>query len=123
MPPSAIPPSATTVKPQSHLRCRTSRDVFSRLTTSCRCDGWSVNDPLHRRRLNNEEDTLQRVFAIYVRVSSKQQDQRSQEPDLNRWAARQEGDIVWYRDKFTGKTMQRPGMDRLMVDMRAGKIS
>lgn len=66
---------------------------------------------------------MQKVIAIYVRVSTKQQDQRSQEPDLVRWANSQEGEIAWYRDKFTGKTMQRPGMDRLLADMRAGKIS
>ena len=28
----------------------------------------------------------------------------------------------WYKDKFTGKTMDRPGMERLMDDLRAGKV-
>src|SRR5208283_370678 len=65
---------------------------------------------------------MNKVTGIYVRVSSKQQDQRSQEPDLKRWAAGQEVEVVWYRDKFTGRTMERPGMDKLLADMRAGKI-
>jgi DNA invertase Pin-like site-specific DNA recombinase len=59
--------------------------------------------------------------AIYVRVSSKSQDTRSQEADLKRWAEGQDG-IVWYRDKASGTRMERPGMDRLMADIEAGKV-
>ena len=62
-------------------------------------------------------------IAIYVRVSSKQQDQRSQEPDLKRWADAQDAECVWYRDKFTGRTMQRPGMKKLMAQIDAGHVS
>jgi DNA invertase Pin-like site-specific DNA recombinase len=62
-------------------------------------------------------------IAIYVRVSSKQQDQRSQEPDLGRWAQAQDTGCVWYRDKFTGRTMQRPGMQKLLGDIDAGRVS
>ncbi|HWB14447.1 MAG TPA: recombinase family protein [Pirellulales bacterium] len=51
--------------------------------------------------------------AIYVRVSSKRQDQRSQLPDLERWAAGRTEPVVWYRDTFTGKTMNRPGWAKL----------
>src|SRR5271154_3944369 len=68
------------------------------------------------------EDPMKHI-AVYVRVSSKQQDQRSQEPELTRWVQAQEGEVVWYRDKFTGKTMQRPGMDKLLKDIESGKIS
>ncbi len=60
--------------------------------------------------------------AIYLRVSSKQQDHASQMPDLERWAAAHDGEVVWYKDKFTGKTMDRPGMERLLTDLRAGKV-
>lgn len=60
--------------------------------------------------------------AIYARVSSKQQDTKSQEPDLQRWAESHEGKVTWYRDKFTGKTMRRPGWSKLEADLRAGKI-
>ena len=60
--------------------------------------------------------------AIYLRVSSKQQDHASQLPDLERWVAAQEGAVQWYRDKFTGKTMDRPGMEKLLADLRLGKV-
>ena len=60
-------------------------------------------------------------IAIYVRVSSKQQDTRSQLPDLERWATGQA--VKWYRDKFTGKTMDRPGWNRLQAAIDAGEVS
>ena len=66
---------------------------------------------------------MQQVVGVYVRTSSKQQDQRSQAGDLERWAKQQEGEVEWYRDKFTGKSMNRPGMEKLLADMRAGKIT
>ena len=35
---------------------------------------------------------------------------RSQEPDLQRWAeAYADGPVTRYRDKMSGKTMERPG--------------
>ena len=62
--------------------------------------------------------------AIYVRVSSKSQDIASQEPDLKRWAeAHPDETVRWYRDKFTGKTMDRPGFAKLLADVAAGKVA
>ena len=61
--------------------------------------------------------------AVYLRVSSKSQDTRSQEPDLERWAGAQESTVVWYRDKFTGKSMERPGWSKLQAAVRAGTVS
>jgi hypothetical protein len=56
---------------------------------------------------------MQRLIAIYMRVSSRQQDTRSQEPDLQRWVeAYADAPMKWYTDKFTGKTMERPGWRR-----------
>ena len=60
--------------------------------------------------------------AIYLRVSGRGQDTASQEPDLKRWADSQDGPVVWYRDKFTGKTMDRPGWNKLAKDIEAGKV-
>jgi DNA invertase Pin-like site-specific DNA recombinase len=60
--------------------------------------------------------------AIYVRVSSKAQDHASQLPDLERWVVAHDGAVQWYKDKFTGKTMDRPGMEKLMADLRAGLV-
>ena len=67
---------------------------------------------------------MKRFVAVYVRVSSRQQDTRSQEPDLHRWVeAYADAPVQWYRDKFTGRTMDRPGWRRLEADMVAGKVS
>lgn len=64
------------------------------------------------------------AVGVYLRVSStKGQETRSQEPDLQTWAKAQPDESVWYRDRFTGTTMTRPGLDRLLDDVRSGKIS
>lgn len=64
------------------------------------------------------------AVGIYLRVSStKGQETRSQEPDLHTWAKAQPDESVWYKDRFTGTTMERPGLDRLLADVRSGKIS
>lgn len=61
--------------------------------------------------------------AIYARVSSASQDTASQEPDLKRWAAAQGLPVVWYRDKASGGSMDRPGWNRLERAIRAGEIA
>ena len=90
--------------------------------------------------------------AVYVRVSSAQQKTDSQVPELVRWcqahvegappdaeriAAWCDGNgngtasptldlgsrLVWYRDKYTGRTMDRPGMNTLQQNLRAGKAA
>jgi DNA invertase Pin-like site-specific DNA recombinase len=58
-------------------------------------------------------------IAIYVRVSGKQH----QKPDLERWAAAQRHRVTWYSDRFTGKTMDRPGWNRLMKQVQEGNVS
>lgn len=65
-----------------------------------------------------------RFIAIYVRVSTRKQDMRSQEPDLKRWVdAHANGTPVkWYRDHATGKTMDRPAWKRLEADIATGKV-
>ena len=61
--------------------------------------------------------------AIYVRVSSKSQDEASQLPDLKRFAAGSEEPVVWYRDKFTGKTMDRPDWLKLERAIASGEVA
>jgi DNA invertase Pin-like site-specific DNA recombinase len=63
------------------------------------------------------------TIAICLRVSSTTQDTRSQEPDLTTWAKSQSEEAIWYRDKATGTVMSRPGLDKLLADARAGKIT
>jgi DNA invertase Pin-like site-specific DNA recombinase len=63
-------------------------------------------------------------IAVYLRVSTKKQDTKSQEPDLKRWAeAFADGAVKWYRDKWTGTTMDRPAWNRLERDIDTGKVS
>jgi DNA invertase Pin-like site-specific DNA recombinase len=65
------------------------------------------------------------AIAIYKRVSSKQQDTKAQAGDLDayRKQSEQRGEmVIEYLDKFTGKTMNRPGWERLWSDVCAGRI-
>jgi len=63
-------------------------------------------------------------IGIYVRVSKRNgQDVRSQLPDLERWAAAQEQPVKWYKDRFTGKVMDRPGWNRLQAAIETGDVS
>jgi DNA invertase Pin-like site-specific DNA recombinase len=40
-----------------------------------------------------------------------------------RWVtAHGEENVRWFKDTFTGKTLNRPGFNRLLADIRAGKI-
>ena len=68
---------------------------------------------------------MSKLIAVYLRVSSRSQDTQSQEPDLKRWVESQGKDqpVRWYRDQFTGKTMDRPGFNRLVADIEAGKVA
>lgn len=65
---------------------------------------------------------MNQTIAIYLRVSSKSQDVASQEPELRRWAAQQDAEVRWYRDRFTGKTMERPAFTRLLRHIRVGEV-
>lgn len=61
--------------------------------------------------------------AVYLRVSSQSQDIKSQEPDLQTWAKAQAEPVTWFKDKATGTNMDRPGLDKLLAEARAGKIN
>ena len=64
-------------------------------------------------------------IAVYIRVSTGGQDHASQEPDLKRWLEAYGADqpVKWYRETFTGKTMDRPVMRELEADIQAGEVS
>jgi DNA invertase Pin-like site-specific DNA recombinase len=47
----------------------------------------------------------------------------AREPDLKRWAAVHGDDVTWYRDKFTGKSMDRSGWTTLANAISSGKIA
>ena len=65
---------------------------------------------------------MTKQHAIYMRVSTKRQDTASQEPELRRWAESHEGDSHWYRDTYTGTSMERPGFRQLMKDIESGLV-
>ena len=66
---------------------------------------------------------MQKFIAVYVRVSSKAQDTKSQMPDLQRWAAAQALPIKWYEDSATGKNMDRPGWQKLQASIDRGEVA
>jgi DNA invertase Pin-like site-specific DNA recombinase len=66
---------------------------------------------------------MNKHVAVYVRVSSRTQNTRSQEPDLQRWADAQAEPVKWYQDKATGTKMDRPGWNKLSDAIRLGKVS
>jgi site-specific DNA recombinase len=61
--------------------------------------------------------------ALYIRVSTEGQRTDSQEQELRRYC-RQRGwkDLIFYVDKTSGAKASRPQLDRLMQDIRAGKV-
>jgi DNA invertase Pin-like site-specific DNA recombinase len=66
---------------------------------------------------------MHKVIAMYVRVSTNQQQADSQLPDLQRYAAQHEGEFLWFTDKASGKTMKRPAWDRLHKAILAGAVN
>ncbi len=64
-----------------------------------------------------------KYVAIYLRVSTAVQETKSQEPDLERWADAQDLPVVYYRDKASGKSMDRPAWSKLEAAIRQGRVS
>src|SRR5208337_1215094 len=83
-------------------------------------------DPCHVSLVSDtlqfEVASMDKETAIYLRVSHRDQSHASQLPDLERWAEAHDGPIEWFKDTFTGRTMDRPGMDRLLTELRAGRL-
>lgn len=62
--------------------------------------------------------------GVYLRVSTQQQDHRSQVSDLERWleAFANDRTVIWYRDKQSGASMDRPGWQKLEQAIDAGQV-
>lgn len=60
---------------------------------------------------------------IYPRISSKQQTEASQIPDLKQWEKAQAEPCEWERDSFTGTTMSRPGWERVWAAVLDGRCN
>jgi DNA invertase Pin-like site-specific DNA recombinase len=66
-----------------------------------------------------------KTIAAYVRVSSRGQNTASQEQEITAWLKNNGydlGQVEWYIDHVTGKTLQRPEFDRLQKDIFDGAI-
>lgn len=74
------------------------------------------------RKIHTMPNVVKPHAALYMRVSSTKQDHASQEPDLQRWADSHDGPVKWYRDKCSGKTMDRPAWNRVEDRIRTGTI-
>jgi DNA invertase Pin-like site-specific DNA recombinase len=61
-------------------------------------------------------------IAVYLRVSTDRQTTKSQEADLKAWAANQSLPVKQYRDSFTGKTLNRPGWNKLHEQIKIGNV-
>lgn len=66
---------------------------------------------------------MKSAAAVYIRISSAKQDHASQVPDIARYVAANGLEATTYRDTASGKTMSRPGFEKLMEAVRAGRIS
>ena len=62
--------------------------------------------------------------AIYCRVSTANQDTRSQREALKDYiSGHRLKEVRWYRDKATGANLDRPGFQRLQKDIFTGKVA
>ena len=64
-----------------------------------------------------------KVTAVYTRVSTDAQRDDSQAKALREYTqAHGMGNVKWYRDRISGKDLERPAMKRLQRDVFAGKV-
>jgi len=61
--------------------------------------------------------------AAYIRVSTQDQRHAAQRAEIERWLANhQVADVVWFEDKESGATMDRPGIKALQSAIFAGEV-
>ena len=64
-------------------------------------------------------------IAVYIRVSSQNQKTASQKADIRRWLTAHGHDlenVLWFEDRETGATMQRPSLIDLKEAIFAGRV-
>lgn len=63
------------------------------------------------------------LIAVYIRVSTEDQNPEGQRQEVQRWLAQNSsGDVRWFEDKESGKTIKRPGFEQLQAAIFAGEI-
>jgi DNA invertase Pin-like site-specific DNA recombinase len=65
---------------------------------------------------------MSKATAFYVRVSSAGQNLGSQLPELEAIAKSEDGEVRWFKDTATGKKMDRPGFNKMLEAIHAGKV-
>lgn len=66
---------------------------------------------------------MNRATAVYTRVSTPDQRQDSQVKELKNYCRlRRWSNLALYQDKLSGAEVARPELDRMMSDVRAGRI-
>jgi putative DNA-invertase from lambdoid prophage Rac len=60
--------------------------------------------------------------ALYLRVSTEDQTEENQAPELRQLAARRGWEPVEYRETMSGAAKVRPVLERMLADVRAGKV-
>ncbi len=66
------------------------------------------------------------MIGIYVRVSTKDQNTRSQRAEIEQYLKANgisAESVTWYEDQETGTTLKRPAFDRLQAHIFAGKVT
>ena len=67
--------------------------------------------------------TKKKITAIYTRVSTDRQKDDSQQKALKDYIEQHGlGNVRWYRDKVSGKDLERPGMVRLKAAVFRGSV-
>ncbi len=65
------------------------------------------------------------MIAVYLRVSTHQQNVTSQRAEIKRWLkgnGHKPSKVKWFEDKETGKTLKRPGFDKLQKAIFTGDV-
>ena len=65
------------------------------------------------------------MIACYARVSTSHQKNDSQVAEITKWLKANgydESQIEWYKDKESGKTLDRPEFKRLQADIFSGRV-
>lgn len=66
---------------------------------------------------------MQPKVAVYVRVSTENQNHDSQEAELREYCSRRRwGNVTWYSDTASGVKQNRQGLNELMQLVRKGKV-
>lgn len=66
------------------------------------------------------------MFAVYIRVSTKEQNLESQRAEIAKWLDAHQIDqatVRWFEDKQSGRDMSRPGFKDLQRLIATGKVS